>query len=110
MAINIRKARDYVFTNGTLWERALYSYLFDDGSLERLHQCLRCYKNPDAGWGHGLEHDIKTPDSHPLALEYLLGVVREYNLPVGDLFDGTATWLEQQRNNDGLPQEPGQHS
>ena len=106
MAISMRKARDYVFTNGALWERALYSYLFDDGPLNRLHQCLLCYKNPDGGWGHGLEHDLKTPDSNPLALEYLLAVIREFNLPIGNLFDDTASWLEKQRKDDGSLKNP----
>ena len=101
MAVSMRKARDYVFSNGTLWERALYSYLFDDGPLARLHQCLLCYKNPDGGWGHGMEHDVKAPFSHPLALEYLLTVIRDYDLPVGNLLDGTPQWLMNHRAEDG---------
>jgi hypothetical protein len=100
------KARDFVFTHGALWERALYSYLFDDGSLDHVHQCLLCYKNADDGWGHGLEHDLKSPVSHPVALEYLLGVIRDFDLPVGDLLDGTPQWLEQQQAADGSLRNP----
>ncbi len=107
MIINFKKAQDFVYSNGTLAERALFAYLFEDGTLEHLHQCLACYRNPDGGWGHGLEHDIKTPDSHPLALEYILSVmVRDLQIPTGTLFDAAANWLEDNRSLDGSLENP----
>lgn len=106
MAVSIDRAGDYVFSNGALWERALFSYLFADGALERLHQCLLCYKNPDGGWGHGLEHDLKTPDSNPLGLEYLLAVICEFDLPLANLLEGSVDWLENQRTDDGSLKNP----
>ncbi len=106
MSVSIRKARDYVFSSGTLWERALFGYLFDDSPLAHVYQCLLCYKNPDGGWGNGLEHDLKVPDSHPAALEYLLGVLRDFEIPVGDLLDGTPEWVEHHQNADGSLQNP----
>lgn len=106
MTVSIRKARDYVFNSGTLWERAMFSYLFDDGPLARVHQCLLCYKNPDNGWGHGLEHDLKVPDSHPAALEYLLGVLRDFEIPAGNLLDGTPEWVARNQNADGSLKNP----
>lgn len=106
MSVSLRKARDYVFDNGTLWERALFRWLFDDGPLAHVQQCLLCYKNPDDGWGNGLEHDLKVPDSHPAALEYLLGVLRDFDIPAGDLLDGTPEWVERQQNADGSLENP----
>jgi len=107
MAVSITKAREFVYENGSVWERTLFAYLFEGGSIERVHQCLLCYKNADNGFGHGLELDIKTPDSHPAALEYMLGLlVRDLNLPVGTLFEGTAAWLEAQREADGSLKNP----
>lgn len=95
MPIDLAKARHYVHGHGTLLERALFDWLFDSGSLSRLHQIIRCYKNPDKGFGHGLEHDLKAPQSNPLALEYLLGLMKYTGIPAGSLFDGTADWLEK---------------
>src|SRR3954469_22319867 len=97
MAINLKNARDFVYASGTLWERALFAYLFQGGSLDRLHQCLLNYKNPDGGYGHALEHDFRCPDSHPLALEFLLNVLYQANVPAGSLLEGTTAWLEGQR-------------
>lgn len=106
MPVSIDKARSFVYANGLLWEQALFSYLFDGGSLERLHQTLLCYKNSDGGWGHGLEHDIKCPDSHPLALEFLLTIARDTNIPLTGLLDGTVDWVERNRSEDGSLMNP----
>jgi len=56
--ISIEKARTFVHANGTLWERALRDYLFDQAPFERVHQTLLCYKNADGGWDyeHGLSY------------------------------------------------------
>ena len=106
MTISLDRARDYVFTHGMPWERALFSWRFDDGPLEHLQRCLLCYKNADGGWGHGLEHDLKAPLSHPAALEYLLGVLRYHDIPVGTLLDGTVAWLERQQLAGRLAAQP----
>ncbi|WP_391573805.1 prenyltransferase/squalene oxidase repeat-containing protein [Cohnella sp.] len=106
MPVSMDKAREFVYANGLLWEQALFSYLFDGGSLERLHQCLLCYKNSDGGWGHGLEHDIKCPDSHPLALEFLLTIERDTKIPLTDLLEGTVDWIERNKNEDGSLKNP----
>ena len=106
MAFDLGKAREFVYRNGTLLERALFAWLFDDGCLERLHQIILCYKNPDNGFGHGLEHDIKAPQSHPLALEYLLGLMKHGAVPPGSIFAGTADWIEAQMDERGDLRNP----
>ena len=106
MAINWKGARDFVYANGTLWERALFSWLFEGGSLERLHGCLSIHQNTDGGYGHAFEHDIRCPDSHPLALEFLLTVLRHCEIPPGRLLRGVAPWLEEQLQPDGSLRNP----
>jgi hypothetical protein len=108
MTIDLKAARNFVYANGTLWERALFAYLFQGDSLERLHQTLLCYKNPDQGWGHALEHDMRCPKSNPLALEFLLFVLTQLKIPVGNLLDGSVEWLEQQREPDGTLRNPAE--
>ncbi len=106
MPIDLDNARDYVYRNGTLLERALFAWRFDEGSLERLHQIILCYKNPDNGFGHGLEHDLKAPHSNPLALEYLLGMMKQAGVPAGSIFVGSSEWVEAQMNGDGSLRNP----
>ena len=112
MSLNVAKAKDFVYRKGTLFERALYAWLFEGGALERLHQIILCYKNPDKGFGHGLEHDLKAPQSNPLALEYLLGVMKHTGIPPGSLLAGTADWVESRMDAAGNlanPPETGQY-
>lgn len=106
MTIDLKKARDFVYANGTLWERALFAYHFQDGQLARLHKTLLQYKNPDGGYGHALEHDVRCPQSHPAAVEFLLGVITWHELPVGNLLVDTPEWVIQHQNEDGSLQNP----
>ena len=104
--VSIENARRFVHAHGNLWERALWDYLFDEGSADRVQKILSGYKNPDGGFGHGLEHDIKAPMSNPLMLEFLLSVIRDTGLPPGDLLAGTPAWLESIQNDDGSLRNP----
>ena len=104
--VSIENARSFVHSHGVMWERALWDYLFDGGPIERVHQCLSCYKNKDGGWGHGLEHDIKSPLSNPLMLEFLLSVIRDTGMPAGTLLDKTPEWVEKAQNPDGTLGNP----
>ncbi|CAG9620615.1 hypothetical protein [Sutcliffiella rhizosphaerae] len=106
MAVDFQKARDYVYLNGSLWEKVLFQHLFESGSLSQLHKVLKSYKNEDNGFGHGFEYDIKCPDSHPLALEFMLGVLRDFNLSAGNIFEGTPEWVEVNQNEDGSLKNP----
>ena len=106
MPFDVTKARDFVYRKGTLFERALFAWLFDGGSLERMHQIILCYKNLDKGFGHGLEHDLKAPQSNPLALEYLLGVMKHALVPPGSTLEGAAEWVESQMDAEGNLRNP----
>ncbi len=106
MAVSIRKARDFVYSHGVMWEKALFGYLFGSKPLAHVHQCLLCYRNPDAGWGHGLEHDIKCPESHPLALEFMLSIARDTGIPLGCLLEGVSLWVETHQHDDGSLKNP----
>jgi hypothetical protein len=101
MSINLKQARDFVYQNGVLWERDLFAVHFEGGSLERLHRSLRAYQNTDGGYGNAMEHDIRCPNSHPLALEFLLTVLAQNDLPPGDILDGAAAWVERNCAADG---------
>ncbi len=106
MPISVSKARHFVHSQGTLFERALFDYLFDHGSAERLEAIILCYKNPDGGFGHGFEHDVKVPLSNPLALEYLLGVMKYTGIKPGSILVGASDWVESQMDEAGDLRNP----
>lgn len=99
--VDFKKAQEFIYANGILWERVLFAYLFENGSLDHVHRCFRAYRNEDGGYGHALEHDIRCPSSHPLALEYLLRVLRDSRIPIGDLLDSAAAWIESVQDETG---------
>ncbi|MFB5673455.1 hypothetical protein ACE3NQ_10325 [Paenibacillus terreus] len=48
-------------------ERALFEYEFESGSFHAVLEELKRYQNEDGGFGHGLEADLRCPDSSALA-------------------------------------------
>ncbi|RME57098.1 MAG: hypothetical protein D6790_13840, partial [Caldilineae bacterium] len=106
MPVNQAAAQDFVYRHGTLWERLLFGHLFEGRPLDQVHKALMAYKNPDDGFGHGMEHDIRCPDSHPLALEFLLTVLRRTQIDPGPLLEGVAAWVEAHQGSDGALVNP----
>ena len=89
-AISLDRARDFVYQHGALWERALFAQLFEGGDRRRTLDCLAVHQNADGGWGHALEHDVRTPASNAVVAEFALGLMREFDLADADLLAATA--------------------
>lgn len=63
---NFTKARDFILTNARMIERRLFHYYFGTGSKEGVYHAVYAYRNPDGGFGHGMEPDTASPESQPL--------------------------------------------
>jgi hypothetical protein len=68
-------ARAFLEREGRLLERRLAAALFDGGPVDSVVDTLRGYRNPDGGFGHGLEPDKRCPDSLPIDVEGALEVL-----------------------------------
>src|SRR5690242_2363253 len=73
----VTRAEQFVWLNGRLLDRHRFAYHFTGGSSEQLLAALRPYQNPDGGFGHGLEPDIRAPVSQPQPVELALWVLAE---------------------------------
>ncbi len=63
---------------------------------------LAAYRNPDGGFGRGLEVDIGAPDSNPFAMRLALSYLRDIPRDVGaELRHGAALWLVENQAADG---------
>jgi hypothetical protein len=69
---DLRRARDFVYSNARLLERARFEIAFDGAPADRLVAALAAYRNDDGGFGHALEPDLRTPASQPLHTEFAL--------------------------------------
>jgi len=61
--------RAFLEREGRLVERRLAATLFDGAPAAGVIDALRGYRNPDGGFGHGLEPDKRCPDSLPIDVE-----------------------------------------
>ena len=63
---NFNRARDFILTNARMIERRLFEYHFVNGNKEGVFHAVYAYRNPDGGFGHGMEPDTASPESQPL--------------------------------------------
>ena len=61
--------RAFLEREGRLIERRLAATVFDGAPAVGAIDTLRGYRNPDGGFGHGLEPDKRCPDSLPIDVE-----------------------------------------
>ena len=60
------KARDFILTNARMIERRLFDYHFGSEDRQGVYHAVYAYRNPDGGFGHGMEPDTASPESQPL--------------------------------------------
>jgi len=75
------KAADYLKRAGRPLEQALFSFHFEGGSADAVLGELAKFQNPDGGFGHGLECDIRLPDSSTIATSIAFQRLREIHAP-----------------------------
>ena len=63
---NYLKARDFILTNARMIERRLFEFHFANGDMNGVFHAVYAYRNPDGGFGHGMEPDTASPESQPL--------------------------------------------
>ena len=77
--------RAFLDREGRLIERRLAAVLFDGADPSGVVDAVRAYRNPDSGFGHGLEPDKRCPASLPVDVESALDIL----LVAGE---GTVGW------------------
>lgn len=84
--VDLDAARYFFLGTARLIERLRYEVLFEDGDPERVVQALRAYRNPDGGFGHGLEADFRGPESQPTHVYAAFVILDEIGRFDEDLF------------------------
>lgn len=74
-------AEEFVYRHARLLERRRIGHLLHGGGLEGALATLGAYRNPDGGFGHGLEPDVRSPHSEPLATLTALDLLASWDLP-----------------------------
>ena len=93
MATSLARATDFIYRHARLLERTLFANAFEEGSDAAVRQALVAYRNPDAGFGHALEPDVRAPDSMPLHCELALHALRGAGLRDPEIEHGICEFL-----------------
>ncbi|HLJ07098.1 MAG TPA: hypothetical protein VKX24_01065 [Acidimicrobiia bacterium] len=82
---------------GRILERRLFATVFEGAPAAGVVDAVRGYRNPDGGFGHGLEPDKRCPDSLPIdveaAFEALLAAGPAAVAEAGPLVLAACDWL-----------------
>ena len=62
---------------------------------------LRGYRNPDGGFGHGLDPDKRVPDSLGIDVEAALGIMAAAGATDAEIVSGACGWLVDHSSPDG---------
>ncbi len=101
MPIDTPAAENFVWSAAHLVDRHRYTLLFADGPAQPVLDALRGYRNPDGGFGHALEPDLRGPGSQPAATLYALEILNEAGAADSELGRGARAWIGSIAEPDG---------
>lgn len=78
------RARHVLKTQARPLDRALFEHRFEDAPASLVTDPLIASQNPDGGFGHALEPDVRTPSSSALATGMALSILKEVRKPAQD--------------------------
>lgn len=92
----LRSIRRYLFRNARALDVARWNYHFEDGPVQEVLKALACYQNVNGGFAHGLEPDIRTPESNPMSTWTATRILRETGFPAmaRQMISGILDYLE----------------
>jgi hypothetical protein len=101
MAIDVEAAGRFVLENGRLLDRHRLAVLLDGAPVTPVLDALRAYRNPDGGFGHALEPDVRDPASQPAATLHALVVLAEVGALDDPMVADAAAWSASVAHPDG---------
>src|ERR1700704_5069043 len=93
MPIDIDSAEQFVRANARLLERHRLAVLLHGGAVSPVIAALRAYRNPDGGFGHALEPDVRAPESEPAATLHALEVLASVGALDDPMVGDAAAWV-----------------
>lgn len=85
--------RAFIYREGRLLERRLFAAEFEGAEPQGVLDALRGYRNPDGGFGHGLEPDKRCPHSQPLDVQFALETMDAARALDADMVQGSLGFL-----------------
>lgn len=91
------RARAFLLKRGRPLDAARFRHAFEGGPTGAVLEVLSTYQNPDGGFGHALEPDVRAPQSSVLATSHALEVLHDLGVPASEpLLAGAVEWLRSE--------------
>ena len=81
MTMDITSAYSFLAGHARLLDRRRFEVLVQERDVEGLSAALDAYRNPDGGYGWGIEPDLRSPESQPVGAMHALEVFSEIGPP-----------------------------
>jgi hypothetical protein len=101
MPVDVDSAERFMFANARLLDRHRLAVLLRGAPVAPVLDALRAYRNPDGGFGHALEPDVRAPESEPAATLHALEVLAEIGALEDPMVTGAAAWVATIADPDG---------
>jgi hypothetical protein len=85
--------REFILREGRLLERRLFTTVFEGAPPAGVIDALRGYRNPDGGFGHGLEPDKRCPASLPIDVEVAFDALLAAGTTDEPMVSAACDWL-----------------
>ncbi|GII57755.1 hypothetical protein Pth03_61440 [Planotetraspora thailandica] len=101
MSIDLSAAAAFMATHARLLDRRRFAFLTGEGDVAATLNALDGYRNPDGGYGWGLEPDLRSPESQPAGALHAFEVFDEIGPAAAGRAAGLCDWLESVSFPDG---------
>lgn len=101
MTVDLDSAERFMFANARLLDRHRLAALLHGASAAPVLDALRAYRNPDGGFGHALEPDVRAPESEPAATLHALEVLAGIGALDDPMVADAAAWVASIADPDG---------
>jgi hypothetical protein len=101
MPIDVDAAEQFILANARLLDRHRAARLLHGASPDPILAALRAYGNPDGGFGHALEPDVRAPESEPASTLHALEVLAEIGALDDPMVNGAVAWIGRIADPDG---------
>jgi hypothetical protein len=101
VTVDLAAAADFLAGSARVLDRRRFDLLFGDGAVEPVLAAVDGYRNPDGGYGWGLEPDLRSRTSQPGGALHALEVFADVGAPASARAVELAAWLESVTLPDG---------
>ncbi|MFZ1994311.1 MAG: hypothetical protein WAU75_09390 [Solirubrobacteraceae bacterium] len=101
MTVDLRAAHAFIDTHARVLDRRRHALHNGHGDPAAVLAALGAYRNPDGGYGWGLEPDLRSPESQPAAAGHAFEVFAEAGSDAGPQAVALCDWLQSITLGDG---------